>query len=141
MPSAIEQIVDTYVRLNNRRALETMLMHRQRLAIGIKAKGFHHSLAGEKIDEDIAAIQAGLNRIVGTNPTRASGSLALRTEMAPAPAAAGSSHAPTTLSRDLGRLGQAIDLFGERAGDRTQDPVIKSHVLYSLSYALASQRG
>jgi hypothetical protein len=26
---------------------------------------------------------------------------------------------------------------GERAGDRTQDPVIKSHVLYRLSYALA----
>jgi hypothetical protein len=70
MPSAIEQIVDTYVRLNNRRALETMLMHRQRLAIGIKANGFHHTLAGEKIDEDIAAIQAGLNRIIGTNPTR-----------------------------------------------------------------------
>jgi hypothetical protein len=28
-------------------------------------------------------------------------------------------------------------LLGERAGDRTQDPVIKSHVLYHLSYALA----
>ena len=28
-------------------------------------------------------------------------------------------------------------LLGERAGDRTQDPVIKSHVLYRLSYALA----
>ena len=26
--------------------------------------------------------------------------------------------------------------FGERAGARTQDPVIKSHVLYRLSYAL-----
>jgi hypothetical protein len=26
---------------------------------------------------------------------------------------------------------------GERAGARTQDPVIKSHVLYRLSYALA----
>lgn len=25
---------------------------------------------------------------------------------------------------------------GERAGARTQDPVIKSHVLYRLSYAL-----
>ena len=32
-----------------------------------------------------------------------------------------------------------VDLFrksGERAGARTQDPVIKSHVLYRLSYAL-----
>jgi hypothetical protein len=77
MPSAIEQIVDTYVRLNNRRALEAMLMHRQRLAIGIKGRGLHHSLVGEKIDEDIAAIQVGLSRIIGTNPARASSSLAL----------------------------------------------------------------
>ncbi|CCE06915.1 hypothetical protein BRAS3843_1870005 [Bradyrhizobium sp. STM 3843] len=30
-----------------------------------------------------------------------------------------------------------IDWLGERAGARTQDPVIKSHVLYRLSYALA----
>jgi hypothetical protein len=28
-------------------------------------------------------------------------------------------------------------LFGERGGARTHDPVIKSHVLYRLSYALA----
>ena len=31
-------------------------------------------------------------------------------------------------------------LLGERAGARTQDPVIKSHVLYRLSYALAQRR-
>ena len=30
-----------------------------------------------------------------------------------------------------------FDFFGERAGARTQDPVIKSHVLYRLSYALS----
>ena len=84
MPSAIEQIVDTYVRLNNRRALDAMLMHRQRLAVGIKGRGCHHSRAAEKIDEDIAAIQAGLNRIIAADPTRASLNLALRTEMAPA---------------------------------------------------------
>jgi hypothetical protein len=87
MPSAIEQIVDTYVRLSNRRALDTMLMHRQRLAVGIKGRGCHHSLAAAKIEEDIAAIRAGLNRITGMNPSRASLSLALHTEMAPAPAA------------------------------------------------------
>src|SRR4051794_21238321 len=29
--------------------------------------------------------------------------------------------------------------IGERAGARTQDPVIKSHVLYQLSYALAQR--
>jgi hypothetical protein len=32
---------------------------------------------------------------------------------------------------------KTLILLGERAGDRTQDPVIKSHVLYRLSYALA----
>ncbi len=31
---------------------------------------------------------------------------------------------------------QVLDLFGEPAGTRTQDPVIKSHVLYRLSYRL-----
>ena len=31
---------------------------------------------------------------------------------------------------------QVIEIVGERAGARTQDPVIKSHVLYRLSYAL-----
>jgi hypothetical protein len=30
------------------------------------------------------------------------------------------------------------DPTGERAGIRTLDPVIKSHVLYQLSYALAN---
>ena len=32
--------------------------------------------------------------------------------------------------------GKLLILFGERAGARTQDPVIKSHVLYRLSYGL-----
>jgi hypothetical protein len=30
----------------------------------------------------------------------------------------------------------AVDLIGERGGTRTLDPMIKSHVLYRLSYAL-----
>jgi hypothetical protein len=89
MLSAIEQIVDTYVRLKNRRALESMLMHRQRLSVRIKGKGCHGSLASEKIDEDIAAIQAGLSRLTAANPAAASGSLIRHTEMAPAPAAVG----------------------------------------------------
>jgi hypothetical protein len=38
MPSAIEQIVAVYVRLNNRRALEQLMMHRQRLAIDLSAR-------------------------------------------------------------------------------------------------------
>jgi hypothetical protein len=32
---------------------------------------------------------------------------------------------------------KCLILFGERGGARTHDPVIKSHVLYRLSYALA----
>jgi hypothetical protein len=42
--------------------------------------------------------------------------------------------------RDIGRFGPDLcltEICGERAGARTQDPVIKSHVLYRLSYALA----
>jgi hypothetical protein len=71
MPSAIEQIVDTYVRLKNRRGLEAMLMHRQRLAIGIKGTVYDRSLVIEKVDEDIAAIQAGLKRLTATNQVAA----------------------------------------------------------------------
>ena len=33
-----------------------------------------------------------------------------------------------------------LKLLGERAGARTQDPVIKSHVLYRLSYRLHAAR-
>jgi hypothetical protein len=71
MPSAIEHIVDTYVGLNNRRALEAMLMHRQRLSVGLKGRGCHGSLASEKMDEDIAAIQAGINRLIASHPAAA----------------------------------------------------------------------
>lgn len=31
---------------------------------------------------------------------------------------------------------QVFDFVGERAGTRTQDPLIKSQMLYRLSYAL-----
>jgi hypothetical protein len=71
MPSAIEQIVDTYVRLKNRQALEAMLMHRQRLAISIKGGLYDRSLVIEKVDQDIAAIQAGLKRLTATNQAAA----------------------------------------------------------------------
>ena len=61
MPAAIEFIVRTYVRLKKRRALEEMLLHRQRLALGLRRRsGFaiHQSIL--QVDEDIAAIKAGL---------------------------------------------------------------------------------
>ena len=34
-----------------------------------------------------------------------------------------------------------IDLHGEPGGTRTHDPMIKSHVLYQLSYGLAAPAG
>lgn len=33
-------------------------------------------------------------------------------------------------------ISKSLELFGERGGTRTLDPMIKSHVLYRLSYAL-----
>ena len=64
MPSAIEQIVDTYVRLKNRRGLDQLMMHRQRLAVDLKSKsGYDFSLPIGQIDEEIAIIEAGLSRL------------------------------------------------------------------------------
>jgi hypothetical protein len=34
-------------------------------------------------------------------------------------------------------MSETLDFVGERAGTRTQDHLIKSQVLYHLSYALA----
>jgi len=68
MPSAIEQIVDTYVRLKNRRGLEALMMHRQRLAVDLKGRsGYDFSRPIQQIDEEISAIEAGLNRLRATD--------------------------------------------------------------------------
>ncbi|MBR0828175.1 hypothetical protein JQ596_21800 [Bradyrhizobium manausense] len=64
MPSAIEQIVDTYVRLKNRRGLEELMMHRQRLAVDLKGRsGYDFSLPIRQIEEEIATIEAGLGAL------------------------------------------------------------------------------
>jgi hypothetical protein len=64
---AIQQIVDAYVRLNNRRALEDLRMHRQRMAVDLKSRtGFDLSLPIRQIDEEIAVIEAGLERLNST---------------------------------------------------------------------------
>jgi hypothetical protein len=41
-----------------------MLMHRQRLAISIRGRVYGRSLVIEKVDQDIAAIQDGLKRLI-----------------------------------------------------------------------------
>jgi len=68
MPRAIEQIVDSYVRLKNRRGLDELMMHRQRLAVELKSKsGYDFSLPISQIDEEIAIIEAGLSRLKSEN--------------------------------------------------------------------------
>jgi hypothetical protein len=68
MPSAIEQIVETYVRLKNRRGLDELMMHRQRLAIDLKSRsGYDFSLPISQVDEEIAIIEAGLSRLKSPN--------------------------------------------------------------------------
>jgi hypothetical protein len=64
MKKAIEQIADVYVRLNNRRALEDLRMHRQRLAVDLKPRtDYDFSLPIGHIEEEIAVIEAGLERL------------------------------------------------------------------------------
>ena len=66
MPNAIELIVDGYVRLNNRRALDDLSMQRRKLAVDLKARtGFDFGTTVQQIEEDIAVIEAGLARLDG----------------------------------------------------------------------------
>jgi hypothetical protein len=62
--SAIEQIVDAYVRLGNRGALVDLLAHRERLLINLNGRaGFDLSLPLGQIKEEIAVILAGLEKL------------------------------------------------------------------------------
>lgn len=64
MNSAIEQIVGAYVELGNIRALQDLKTHREQLAAGVRDRtddGFAVLLG--QIDADLAAIDAGLNRL------------------------------------------------------------------------------
>jgi hypothetical protein len=62
---AIEGIVDAYLRLGDRRALEDLRMHRRKLALDLKGRrgSYDFSLPISQIDEEIAAIEAGLERL------------------------------------------------------------------------------
>jgi transketolase C-terminal domain/subunit len=70
MLTAIEVIVRAYVRLKNRRALEEMLLHRQRLAVDLstRSSGFDVSGPVHQVEEDIAVIRAGLAELGATVP-------------------------------------------------------------------------
>jgi hypothetical protein len=72
MSKAMEQIVDAYVRLGNRRALEDLRKHRQKLAVDLKGKtGYDLSLPIGQIDQEIAVIEAGLERLDAAHKTAA----------------------------------------------------------------------
>ena len=70
MTKAIEKIVDAYVRLGNQRALENLRMHRRKLAVDLKGNVglYDFSLPLGQIDKEIAAIEAGLERL-NSNPS------------------------------------------------------------------------
>jgi hypothetical protein len=48
----------------------------------------------------------------------------------------GNSFADTGICDGYSKIQVVPDFIGERGGTRTLDPMIKSHVLYHLSYAL-----
>ena len=64
MSNAVEKIVDTYVLLNDSRALGDLRRYRQDLAVLLKAQmGLDFSLLIGQIDAEIAVIEAGLDRL------------------------------------------------------------------------------
>ena len=64
MTEAIQKIVDAYVRLENRQALEDLRMHRQRLAVNLKARtGYDFSLPLLQVESEIAIIEDGSERL------------------------------------------------------------------------------
>lgn len=66
MPDAMSLIVDALVRLNDRKALDEMREHRQRLRSIVQEKAggyFDVSRSIEIYDRDIAAVEAGLARL------------------------------------------------------------------------------
>ena len=67
MSKAMEQIVQVYVRHQNRRALEDIRKHWQKLALELRARarpGYDFGLPVRQINEEIAVIEAGLERLV-----------------------------------------------------------------------------
>jgi len=64
MSKAIEQIVDAYVRLGKRQALEDLRKHRSKLAFDLKTRsGYNFSLPIGQIDEEISVIERGLDEL------------------------------------------------------------------------------
>jgi len=71
MATAMKLIVKAYIRLRNRRALEEMLLHRERLVVDLNSRRSDFDVSGpiHQLDEDIAVIKAGLADLGGTVPS------------------------------------------------------------------------
>lgn len=76
MEPAIKRIVETYVRLGNRRAIEDLLIHRRRLAITLKARdGYDCRRPLAQIEEELAIILAALEQLEPLDQSMATRSL------------------------------------------------------------------
>ena len=65
MSEAIERIVGTYVKLRNRKVLEDMKVHRQRLITELKSvhDAFDSSLLIKQLDDEMTVIEAGITML------------------------------------------------------------------------------
>jgi hypothetical protein len=64
MPNAIELIVDGYVSLSDRRALDDLRIQRRKLAVDLKAlTGFDCRTTIQQIEEDLMVIEAGAGAV------------------------------------------------------------------------------
>jgi len=65
LAKAIEQIVDAYVRYSNRRAIDQLKRHRQKILLDIRmrSRDYDWSLLTSTIEEELAVINAGLDRL------------------------------------------------------------------------------
>jgi hypothetical protein len=76
MEPAIKRIVETYVRLRNRGAIEDLLIHRRRLAINLRARrGYDVSRPLAQIEEEIDIILAALEQLEPLDQSMATRSL------------------------------------------------------------------
>ena len=72
MPTAVELIVQGYVELNDRQALESLKKHREDLAAHLKGKAggwFDYSASIRQIENDLAAVEAGLAKLNSAGET------------------------------------------------------------------------
>ena len=68
MPTAIEQVVDVFVSLGNRRRLEDMKLQRERAVLELQSQ-LGVSLPIRQLEDEIAVIDAGLEKLPPSGST------------------------------------------------------------------------